>query len=335
VDVLDYVKNVAAAEGVVRVLPFGCITKGRAGKDLTDMKWLADDGAAGFSDDGDTVMDAGLMRRAMEIAKDIGITISDHCEDAALSTGDQMNAGKLAARLSLRGVPPAAEENIIARDIELSRQTGAHIHIAHVSTAGSVELIRRAKKDGINITAEATPHHLTLTENSVIGYNTNAKVNPPLRTNKDIAALIVGLKEGVIDIIATDHAPHTAREKALGFVHAPFGISGLETALGSLMSLIHNGAIDMNLLIAKLTYCPAQIIGKRFGKLGTLETGAPADIAIFDPDKEWVVNTANFASKGRNTPLDGKTLKGKVVATLYAGNVVYKDESIKITSGNK
>lgn len=334
VDILDYVQNVAAAEGVVRVLPFGCITKGRAGKELADMKWLAEDGAVAFSDDGDTVIDAGLMRRAMEMAKEIGVLISDHCEDTALSAGGQMNAGGLAARLMLKGIPPAAEENIVARDIELARQTGGSIHIAHVSTAGSVELIRKAKNDGVNITAEVTPHHLALTEDSVIGYNTNAKVNPPLRTMKDIAALIAGLRDGTIDIIATDHAPHTTREKSLDFGHAPFGISGLETALGSLMSLVHGGKIDINLLIAKLTCGPAQIIGQRFGKLGTLATGAPADIAIFDPDKEWVVDTASFASKGRNNPLDGRVLKGRVMATLYAGDFVYEDKSIKIIPGN-
>ena len=333
VDVLDYVNNISAAEGVVRVLPFGCITIGRAGKILTDMEWLAESGAVAFSDDGDTVGDANLMRRAMELSKKIGVPISDHCEDPALIAGGQMNEGEIAQRLGLQGIPPAAEENIVARDIELARQTGAQIHIAHVSTAGSVEIIRKAKKDGVKVTAEVTPHHLTMTEDAVTGYNTNAKVNPPLRKQRDIDALIKGLRDDVIDIIATDHAPHTAKEKSLDFIRAPFGISGLETALGSLMALVHRGDININLLVAALTANPARIIGERFGKLGSLDIGCTADITIFDPDKEWIVDAEKFASKGKNTPLNGKKLRGKVMATICGGNIVYRDDSLLISSG--
>ncbi len=327
---IDYVKSTAASEGVIRILPIGCITRGRMGKELANMGELAEAGVVAFSDDGNTVMSLRLMRQAMEHSLTLGLPISDHCEDTALSKGGQMNEGIIATRLGLRGVPVAAEENIVARDIALSQLTGAHIHIAHTSTQGSVELIRRAKEKGIRVTAEVTPHHLTLTEESVIGYNTYAKVNPPLRTEKDIKALVQGLKEGVIDIIATDHAPHTENDKLCDFALAPFGISGFETALGSLMSLVHSGQLDLNLLIAKLTSEPAKIIGDRLGKLGSLKAGAMADVTIFDPNLEWTVDTKNFVSKGKNTPLNGQSLKGKVIATIYQGEIVYKDDSVTL-----
>jgi dihydroorotase len=328
--IIDYVKTTAASEGVVRVLPFGCITRGRRGEELTDMGELAQAGVVAFSDDGNTVMNSHLMCRAMEHSLALGLPISDHCEDTTLSSGGQVNEGVTAIKLGLRGIPAAAEDSIIARDIALAQQTGTRIHIAHVSTAGSVELLRRAKDRGIKVTAEVTPHHLTLTQESVLGYNTNAKVNPPLRTEKDINALVRGLNEGIIDIIATDHAPHTEEDKRREFALAPFGISGLETALGILMKLAHDGKLELKLLIAKLTSEPARIIGDRFGKLGTLEVGSLADVTIFDPYLEWTVDTKEFASKGKNTPLKGKRLKGKVMATIYQGKLVYKYDSIKI-----
>jgi dihydroorotase len=327
---IDYVKSTAASEGAVRVLPIGCISRGRKGEELANMGELAEAGVVAFSDDGNTVMSSRLMRQAMERSLDLGLPISDHCEDTALSKGGQMNEGTTASRLGLRGVPVAAEENIVARDINLSQLTGAHIHIAHTSTQGSVELIRRAKEKGIRVTAEVTPHHLTLTEESVLGYNTYAKVNPPLRTEKDIKALVKGLKEGVIDIIATDHAPHTENDKLCEFALAHFGISGFETALGSLMSLVHSGQLELNLLIAKLTSEPAKIIGDRLGKLSTLRVGAMADVTIFDPNLVWTVDTNNFVSKGKNSPLNGQRLKGKVIATIYQGKIVYKDDSVKL-----
>ena len=217
---------------------------------------------------------------------------------------------------------------MVARDLALAELTGARLHIAHVSTAGSVELIRHAKEKSIKVTAEVTPHHLTLTEEEVIGYNTNAKVNPPLRTKRDIEALIQGLKENVIDIIATDHAPHAEIEKLCEFALAPSGISGFETALGSLMRLVHEGQLTLNTLIAKLTSEPAKII--KDGKLGTLSNYAIADILIFDPDKDWMVDTGTFASKGKNTPLAGSVLKGKVMATISKGKLVYMEESAKL-----
>jgi dihydroorotase len=327
---IDYIKAASAADACIRVLPIGCITKGRAGKELADMGELAEARVVAFSDDGSTIADSRIMKQALEYSLIFGLPISDHCEDTMLSEGGQINEGIIATRLGLRGIPNAAEENIIARDIALAKLTGARIHICHVSTRGSVELIRHAKKDGVKISAEVTPHHLTMDEGMVLGYDTNAKVNPPLRTQKDIEALIKGLKDGTIDIIATDHAPHTANEKLCEFSKAPFGISGFETAFGSLMKLVHTGDIDINLLISKMTAAPSKIIGDRFGKLGTLEVGAFADITVFNPDAVWVVDTEKFYSKGRNTPLNGVKLKGKVIATVFNGKLVYKDNSVKL-----
>jgi dihydroorotase len=214
---------------------------------------------------------------------------------------------------------------MVARDIALAELTGARLHIAHVSTAGSVALVRAGKQKGVRVTCEATPHHLTLNEETVMGYNTNAKVNPPLRTMQDIEALIEGLKDGTIDVIATDHAPHTSLEKLVEFAYAPFGMSILETAFGMLMGLIKAGNIDLNLLISKMTWAPANILGGRFGKLGTLETGSPADIILIDPEMEWKVDPAAFASKGQNTPLGGTKLKGKVVTTIFQGKIVFRE----------
>ena len=241
-----------------------------------------------------------------------------------------MNEGIISTRLGLAGMPAAAEDIMVARDLELAELAGARLHIAHVTTEGSVDLIRRAKEKGIQVTAEVTPHHLTLTEERVIGYDTNTKVNPPLRTKRDIQALIQGLKENVIDIIATDHAPRTEADKLCEFGIAAFGISGLETALGSLMSLVHDGQLTLATLISKLTYEPAKLIGNKYGKLGTLDIGASADVAILDPDMEWMVDTEAFASKGKNTPLAGSVLKGKVMATISQGKLVYRDDSITL-----
>ena len=315
---IDYVKSVAAAEGVVRVLPIGCISKNRKGQELAPLAELAAAGVVGYSDDGEPVLNSDLMRRALDFSYAHGLPVIDHCEDTDLN---------------LHGIPAAAEWLMVMRDLALARLTGGWVHIAHASTEGSVNFIRHGKEEGIRVTAEVTPHHLTLTEAMVTGYDANAKVNPPLRTEKDIQALIQGLKDGVIDIIATDHAPHTEADKRAEFNMAPPGISGLETALGSLMSLVHSGQLTLNTLIAKLTDGPARIIGERhgkLGKLGTLAIDAPADITIFDPNKKWKVDTADFASKGKNTPLSGSTLKGKVMAAIFQGTPVYMDDSIEV-----
>jgi len=327
---IDYVKSTAAKEGVVRILPIGCISKGRKGEELAEMGELASAGVIAYSDDGEPAINSRLMRQALEHSSALGLPVIDHCEDTVLTEGGVMNEGEVSTRLGLRGIPAAAEEIIVARDLALAQLTGGRLHIAHTSTEGSVELIRRGKEKGIKVTAEVTPHHLTLTEERVIGYDTNAKVNPPLRTKQDIQALIQGLKDNTIDIIATDHAPHTEADKLSEFALAPFGISGFETALGSLMSLVHDGQLKLTTLIAKLTGEPAKIIGNKYGRLGSLDIGVLADVIIFDPTLEWVVDTKAFASKGKNTPLAGSVLKGKVMATIYGGKLVYKDDSIKV-----
>jgi len=347
---IDYVKQKASKEGFVNVLPIGCITKGRKGEEICPMAELAEAGVVGFSDDGDPVMSSQVMRSAMDYGRDLGLPVIDHCEDKALSRGGIMNEGWVSARLGLKGIPTAAEESMVARDLALAKLIGAKVHIAHISTCGSVELIRHAKEKGILVTAEVTPHHLTLTEERIItsprltpfqeeraescklsavsSYDTNAKVNPPLRTEDDIKCLVKGLKDGVIDAIATDHAPHTLADKKCELELAAFGISGFETAFGCLMGLVYEGKISLATLISKLTYEPAKIIGKD-SELGTLKLGFPANITIFDPDREWTVDSRNFASKGKNTPFDGYQFKGKVMATIVNGKIVYSDRRIQ------
>ena len=325
---VEYVKSKAASEGVVRVLPIGCISKGRKGEELAEMGELASAGVIAFSDDGEPAVNSHIMRQALDYSRAFDLPIIDHCEDRALTEGGQMNEGIISTKLGLHGIPNAAEDIIVARDLALAQLTGGRLHIAHTTTEGSVDLIRRAKERGVKVTAEVTPHHLTLTEERVIGYDTNAKVNPPLRTERDIQALIQGLNDNTIDIIATDHAPHAEADKLCEFGLAPFGISGFETALGSLMSLVHDGQLSLVTLIAKLTYEPAKIIGNKYGRLGTLAIGASADVTLFDPALEWVVDTKAFASKGKNTPLAGERLKGRVMATISQGKLVYKEDSI-------
>jgi dihydroorotase len=330
---VDWIKQKASRDGTVAVFPIGCITRGRKGQELTDMAGLAEAGVVAFSDDGDPVASSLLMRRAMEHGRDLGVPIVDHCEDKELSDNGIINEGRLSAELGVKGIPPAAEEVMVARDLILAKLTGAKLHIAHVSTKGSVELIRCAKEEGMSVTAEVTPHHLTLTEETILGktsnrpFAVNAKVNPPLRTGEDVHALIKGLKDGVIDAIATDHAPHTLADKDCGIELAAFGISGFETAFGCLIGLVHTGEVSLTQLISKLTREPAKVIGKT-DELGTLRIGAPANITIFDPDREWVVNSRDFASKGRNTPYDGYRFKGKVMATIANGKITYIDDSL-------
>jgi len=332
---VDWVKQKANRDSLVAVLPIGCITKARKGEELTDMAELAKAGVLAFSDDGNPVASSQLMRRAMEYSRDRGLPIIDHCEDKTLSANGIINEGQMSAKLGVKGIPAAAEEIMVARNLILANLTKARLHIAHASTKGSVELIRRAKEEGISVTAEVTPHHLTLTEERIMGkasnkpFDTNAKVNPPLRTKEDVQALIKGLKGGVIDAVATDHAPHTLADKKCGLELAAFGISGFETALGCLMGLVHQGEISLTQLISKLTCEPAKVIGRN-GELGTLKAGTPANITILDPDREWIVESRNFASKGKNTPYDGYKFKGKVMATISEGKLVYTDGSLII-----
>ncbi|MDA0988623.1 MAG: dihydroorotase [Chloroflexi bacterium] len=339
VDMVNLLLDKAQNEGMVRILPIACVTQGRDGKALTNMEELARAGAIAFSDDGSPVSDDGLMQQALNRAAALGSPISNHCEDLGISNGGVMNEGELATSLGLKGWPASAEETMVARDIALAEATGGPLHLAHVSTAGSVELVRRAKERGVSVTAEATPHHLTITEICTKAktkqgyqrlYDTNAKVNPPLRTQQDVDAVVRGLADGVIDCIATDHAPHTRADKDSTFEEAAFGISGLETALGSLLSLVHGGHLDMTTLVERLTTGPARVLNRPDLCPATLQPGSRADVTIFDPNAEWVVDANSFVSKGKNTPLDGTTLRGRVVLTIVAGNVVYEDEAVKV-----
>jgi dihydroorotase len=331
---VEFVKSKAISEGVVRVLPIGCVSVGQEGMELTDMDGLAGVGVVAFSDDGGSVASPQLMRRALECACRLGLPVIDHCEDTSITSGGVMNDGPVAARLGLKGMPAMAEEVMVARDIGLARATGASVHIAHVSTAGSASLIRGAKRNHVGVTAEATPHHLTLTEERVNRGDTSAKVNPPLRTGRDVDELGAALADGVIDAVATDHAPHTARDKSGDFASAAFGISGLETALAVALTLVHEGRLDLTALVARLTAGPSGVLRGRPSSaadsipkgIGTLRPGAIGDVTIFDPYQDWVIAPENFASKGRNNPWAGCRLKGKVAATIVGGGVVYCDK---------
>ena len=335
---IDFVVRKAAEEGAIRVLPIGCVTKGSAGSELADMVEMAEAGAIGFSDDGHPVSDDHLIRQALAYASSLGRPVIEHCEQLALAAGGHINEGWIATRLGVRGIPSVAEEQMAARDIALAELTGGWIHIAHISTTGTVDLVRRAKERDIRVTAEVTPHHLTLTEQAVLGlpsggspfdpltpraYNTHAKVNPPLRTASDVQSMVAALAEGVIDVIATDHAPHSSSDKLCTLDEAAFGISGFETALGAAMTLVNGGGVSLGRIIETLTVGPAKLLGDRVPEgLGTLAKGAPADIVIFDPEAEWVVEAGGFLSKGHNTPFEGTKLRGRVVATFYGGRLV-------------
>ena len=323
--ILSYIKETAARDSLIRVLPIASVTVNSAGKELVPMIELAKAGAIGFSDDGLPVADPWIMLRALEYSKPLGLPIINHCEDPALVANGLMNEGNVSISLGVPGTPSMSEEIMIARDVKLAEYTGAWVHIAHVSTAGGVEIIREAKSRGVRVTAEVTPHHLSLTEEAVMGYDTNARVNPPLRTLKDINALIEGLKDGTIDIIATDHAPHTASEKNQEFALAPAGISGFETAVGVVMKLVHEKKLTISELLSKMSFTPAGMLAATGLKLGTLEEGSIADITIINPDLVWTVETKNFYSKGKNTPLEGIELKGKAVATIAAGKIVFNE----------
>ncbi len=330
---VEFVLNQAATGGTVRVLPIGCVTKGRAGKALAEMGELAETGCVAFSDDGSPVGDASIMRRALEYAGGLGIPVIDHCETLSLA-GGVMHEGWVSTRLGLAGIPAASEESMIARDLALAKQTGAHVHIAHISTATGIDLVRQAKAEGVRVTSEVTPHHLTLTHETVLGqlgqtmlaYDTNAKMYPPLRTNEDVEACVTGLRDGVVDAIATDHAPHAVEDKLREFDDALFGITMLETALGLSLQPVGKGSLTFERVIEALTIGPVRALGldRNLQGLGSLTVGEPADIALIAPDRTWRVAPEMFASKGKNTPLDGRDLRGQVVATLYAGKIVYE-----------
>lgn len=321
---VSYITSKAERVGLSRVLPIGCISKGREGRELAEMGEMAMAGAVAFSDDGSCISDASLMRRALMYAGDFGKVVIDHCEDPSLSAGGVMNEGYVSTLLGLPGIPRSAEEVMVARDVILAKETGVPVHIAHVSTKGSVEIIRRAKVEGIPVTCEVAPHHLVLTEDAVMGYNTNAKVNPPLRTEEDVQALIEGLKDGTIDAIASDHAPHSMDEKDVEFDKAAFGISGLETSLGLVLTfLVGPGKLSLEEVVEKMSANPARIL-KIEG--GTLKEGSVADITVIDLNKKWTVESTKFFSKGKNTPFEGWELKGKAVMTMVGGRIVYSEK---------
>jgi len=321
--VVEYIQRRATSTGACRVLPIATITKGRLGEELAPIPTLAASGAVALSDDGDAVKDAGLLRRAMSYARQVGLPVIEHSEDATLSNGGAMHEGMWSVVLGLRGIPSVSEEAIVARDIVLAEDTGARLHVAHVSTAGSVALIREAKRRDVGVTAEVTPHHLLLTDEAVGGYNTDAKMNPPLRGQADRAALVEGLLDGTIDAIATDHAPHTPEEKRVEFDSAPFGVVGLETALSVLLTrLVRPGLLSLMEVLRRLSTTPAAILGLAGGRL---ELDAPADLVLIDLDRRWTVDPAVFASKSRNTPFAGWELQGKAVMTIVGGEIKYSE----------
>ncbi len=324
---IKYILTTTATEGKVRVLPVGAITKELRGKELTEIGKMHKAGSVAVSDDGNTVMNSLVMRRAMEYCKMFDLPLFSHAEDTDLSREGMINEGKISTILGLRGIPSQAEEIIVSRDISIAELTGCRLHLCHVTTKRSVEIIREAKQRGLNITAEVTPHHLTLTENDVIGYDTNFKIKPPLRTTQDCAALIEGLRDGTINCIATDHAPHLNVEKNREFGLAPFGITGLETAFGILYSeLVMKKLLSFETLVKAMTKNPAVILNSE--ELGKIREGLDADITVIDTKKETTVTKDFFLSKSINSPYLGRKIKGLPVLTLAGGKIAYRDETI-------
>jgi dihydroorotase len=319
---VGFIVSQARRAEMARVYPIGCVTVGQKGERLAEFGELVGAGAVGVSDDGKPVMSSHIMRTALEYARTFGIPVADHCEDTPLAAGGAMHEGIVATRLGLKGIPSAAEEIHVARDCILAELTGGHIHLCHMSTRGSVELIRRAKEKGLRVTAEATPHHFTLTHERCEGYDTNAKMNPPLREAADREAIRQGLKDGTIDVIASDHAPHHYDAKEREFDDAPNGILGLETALGlAIRELVTPGILTLPELIFRMSTRAAQLFHLPGG---TLAVGAPADVVLIDPALKWVVEPGAFRSRSRNTPFAGETLTGRADLTLVDGRVVWR-----------
>jgi len=330
VGTIQQIQDAIKRDAVVNVLPTGTLTIGLKGEHLAPTGSLKKAGIVAVTDDGLCVQNNEIMRRAVEYADMFDLLVMDHCQDASLTVDAVMNEGHWSMRLGLQGWPNAAEDIIVSRNVILSTYTGAHIHMQHISSANSVDILRRAKQRGVNVTAEVSPHHMHLTDECLRDYNTHFKMNPPLRTESDRQALIEGLLDGTLDIIATDHAPHTNDEKDREFDYAPFGVIGMETALAvSLEALYHDRKCDLSTVIDLLTRKPANIL-----KLdrGTLSTGIHADIALIDPDESWTVDVSQFKSRSSNCPWAGQTLRGKVKKTLVSGRIVYDGESIVLPS---
>jgi dihydroorotase len=320
---VGFIIRQAQRAAAARVYPIGAITLGQKGEALAEFGEMVAAGAVAVSDDGKPVVSAQMMRTALEYARTFGIPVADHCEDPTLAHGGAMNEGVMSMKLGLKGIPAEAEEIMAIRDILLARRTGGHVHLCHMSTKGSVELIRWGKERDIRVTAEVCPHHLSLTEVEVDGYDTNAKMNPPLRTAEDVEALQQAVRDGTIDVVATDHAPHHYDEKEREFADAPNGIVGLETALAVLVTwLVEPGILTYAQLVDKMACAPARIFNLPGG---TLRRGAVADVTVFDPTRAWTVDPKGFCSKGRNTPYAGRTLRGRAVCTVVDGRVVYRE----------
>jgi dihydroorotase len=320
-EVTSYIVNKAKAEAMVNVFPIGAITCGSKGEELIDLGELRDAGCVAVSDDGRPVTDARLMRLALEAAANIGIPVISHAEELSLAADGVMNEGPTSRELGLRGIPWAAEDTAVARDVYLAEFTGSPIHIAHVSTRGAVRIIRNAKSRGVKVTCETAPHYFSLTEDAVRSCRANAKMNPPLREAADVAAIRAGLADGTIDVIATDHAPHHKDEKDVEFNRAMNGIIGLETSLPLSLALVREGALGISAMVEKMSLNPAKILGI---DRGTLKTGAIADITLIDPQLEWIVDPQALASKSSNSPWLGSRMKGKAMFTIVGGNVVNK-----------
>ncbi len=322
--VTSFMREQARKANLANIFPIGAITQGSKGEQLAEIGEMKRAGIVAISDDGKPVLDSGIMRRAMEYAADFNLPVVDHCEDCCGATGWAMHEGEYSALMGLKGLPGAAEDLHVSRDILLGEMTGAHIHIAHISTARSVDLVRQAKARGWHVTCEVTPHHFVLSDKDVYesGYNTNFKMAPPLRSQADVEAILEGLRDGTIDAIATDHAPHHANEKMYEFDKAPNGITGLETAVSlTLDRLVHRGVISLTRMVELLATNPARLFNL---ERGTLQVGALADVTLFDPEKQITVDAAKSESKSRNTPFDGWTLKGTPSATIVGGRVLWR-----------
>lgn len=320
---IEYIKMKAEREGVVKVLPIGAITKGQLGEELSDIGKMAEVGACAISEDGRSVDNAALMKTALKYSKMFKLPVFDHCEDLRLAGKGVMNAGEKASLLGLKGISNDSEEVIVSRDIILAESVKAKLHICHISTKGSVDIIRQSKQKGFDVTAEVTPHHFTLTEDDIEDYDSNYKMNPPLRTAEDVKALKQALKDNIIQVISTDHAPHHSDEKNCEFEKAANGIIGLETSLAlSITELVEKNVLTPSELIEKMSLNPAKILGK---DMGTLSVGAKADITIIDADTEYVIDVSKFVSKAKNSPFGGRKVKGKAVYTIVDGNIVVEN----------